>query len=85
MLFFFPRDVLDEILNLIESVSEGFPSYSCQKFQLRHTDNIYKKIMNNLLKFYKFSYDYYKSLYGENHTCITKYYFHNFGDILSNI
>ena len=24
----FPRDVLDEILNLIESVSEGFPSYS---------------------------------------------------------
>ena len=29
MLSFFPRDVLDEILNLIESVSEGFPSYSC--------------------------------------------------------
>ena len=29
MLFFFPRGVLDEILNLIESVSEGFPSYSC--------------------------------------------------------
>ena len=27
MLFFFPRGVLDEILNLIESVSEGFPSY----------------------------------------------------------
>ena len=22
----FPRDVLDEILNLIESVSEGFPT-----------------------------------------------------------
>ena len=29
VLSFFPRDVLDEILNLIESVSEGFPSYSC--------------------------------------------------------
>ena len=29
MLSFFPRDVLGEILNLIESVSEGFPSYSC--------------------------------------------------------
>ena len=29
MLSFFPRDVLDEILNLIESVSEGFPTYSC--------------------------------------------------------
>ena len=27
MLSFFPRDVLDEILNLIEAVSEGFPSY----------------------------------------------------------
>ena len=25
---FFPRDVLDEILNLNESVSEGFPTYS---------------------------------------------------------
>ena len=29
MLFSFPRGVLDEILNLIESVSEGFPSYFC--------------------------------------------------------
>ena len=29
MLSFFQGDVLDEILNLIESVSEGFPSYSC--------------------------------------------------------
>ena len=28
MLSFFPRDVLDEILDLIESVSEGFPPYS---------------------------------------------------------
>ena len=29
VLSFFPRDVLDEVLNLIGSVSEGFPSYSC--------------------------------------------------------
>ena len=29
MLSFFPRGVLDEILNLIESVSEDFSSYSC--------------------------------------------------------
>ena len=29
MLSFFPRGVLDEILNLIESVSEDFPSFSC--------------------------------------------------------
>ena len=28
VLSFFPRDVLDEILDLIESVSEDFPSYS---------------------------------------------------------
>ena len=28
MLSIFPRGVLDEILNYIESVSEGFPSYS---------------------------------------------------------
>ena len=28
VLSFFPRDVLDEILSLIESVSEDFPSYS---------------------------------------------------------
>ena len=35
MLSFFPRGVLDEILNLIESVSEGFPSYS-------NNDTIYK-------------------------------------------
>ena len=34
MLSFFPRGVLDEILNLIESVSEGFPSYSCTIFLL---------------------------------------------------
>ena len=31
MLFFFPRGVLDEILNLIESVSEGFLSYFLKK------------------------------------------------------
>ena len=29
MLSFFPRDVLDEIFNLIESGSEGFPTYFC--------------------------------------------------------
>ena len=28
MLSFFPRDVLDEIWDLNESVSEGFPTYS---------------------------------------------------------
>ena len=33
VLSFFPRDVLDEILKLIESVSEDFPSYSWTFFQ----------------------------------------------------
>ena len=28
MLSFFPRDVLGEIWDLVESVSEGFPTYS---------------------------------------------------------
>ena len=37
MLSFFPRDVLDEILNLIESVSEGFPSYSYRQFLRKQT------------------------------------------------
>ena len=35
VLSFFPRDVLDEILNLIESVSEDFPSYSCDQKTLQ--------------------------------------------------
>ena len=34
VLSFFPRDVLDEILNLIGSVSEGFPSYFCRDSKL---------------------------------------------------
>ena len=33
VLSFFPRDVLDEILNLIESVSEDFPSYSYEFYE----------------------------------------------------
>ena len=35
VLSFFPRDVLDEILNLIGSVSEGFPSYSLIKTTIK--------------------------------------------------
>ena len=34
MLSSFPRDVLDEILDLIESVSEGCPTYSYKLFRL---------------------------------------------------
>ena len=32
MLSFFPRDVLDEIWDLIESVSEVFPTYFHKKY-----------------------------------------------------
>ena len=32
MLSFFPRDVLDKILKLIEPVSEGFPTYSTSRY-----------------------------------------------------
>ena len=45
MLFFFPQGVLDEILNLIESVSEGFPSYF---FNIKPTLNDSKGLENNL-------------------------------------
>ena len=35
VLSLFPRDVLDEIMDLIESVSEGFPTYSYTMEQFR--------------------------------------------------
>ena len=41
VLSFFPRDVLDEILNLIESVSEDFPSYfSSHQLVFGHNPNL---------------------------------------------
>ena len=46
MLSFFPRGVLDEILNLIESVSEDFPSYS--KYFANH-DNLIASLSQNLI------------------------------------
>ena len=36
MLSFFPRDVLDEIWDLVESVSEEFPTYFCSITVLSH-------------------------------------------------
>ena len=60
VLSFFPRDVLDEVLNLIESVSEDFPSYSCLHFLIICPDlyfyfisgpylNDHLKYFNNIL------------------------------------
>ena len=47
VLSFFPRDVLDEILNLIESVSEDFPSYSWYLDDLLNIDNNFFDSMVN--------------------------------------
>ena len=44
MLFFFPQGVFNETLNLIESVSEGFPSYSLMKKTLLILNIYYAKI-----------------------------------------
>ena len=55
VLSFFPRDVLDEILNLIESVSEDFPSYSsmlamvCELGEL--SPMLHKVIIANIFHF----------------------------------
>ena len=38
MLSFFPLDVLDEIWDVIESVSEGFLTYSCTDIVRSHCD-----------------------------------------------
>ena len=50
MLFFFPRGVLDEILNLIESVSEGFPSYFYMYSVLKHKVNRTAIMRNQSIK-----------------------------------
>ena len=48
----FPRDVLDEILNLIESVSEGFPTYF-YLYNLMSHFNIYTKLTQiNVIQVY---------------------------------
>ena len=56
VLSFFPLDVLDEIWDLIESVSEGFLTYSCKYkivlstayplFKLTHAKSFDDKISN---------------------------------------
>ena len=45
VLSLFPRDVLDEILNLIESVSEDFPSYLCAERCATETKVGYLKVV----------------------------------------
>ena len=56
VLSFFPRDVLDEILNLIESVSEDFPSYSLTAKLLRQGYR-YHKLRKAFSKFYRRHFD----------------------------
>ena len=47
---FFPRDVLDEILNLIESVSEGFPSYSLRWYRHSVWSPTYRRAIKEVSK-----------------------------------
>ena len=52
MLSFFPLDVLDETVDLIESVSEGFPTCSC----IKSSDNmvrLYSHIIRKAIRLYK--------------------------------
>ena len=42
VLSFFPLDVLDEIWDLIESVSEGFLTYSCMDTPLGQAKELIK-------------------------------------------
>ena len=67
VLSFFPRDVLDEILNLIESVSEDFPSYSYSLSNLVISGNFLHcgvwSLCNQLLL--QFSMDHFETM----HTC----------------
>ena len=48
VLSFFPRDVLDEILNLIESVSEDLPSYSFIIMQLQSSNNLSESVLRQI-------------------------------------
>ena len=50
MLSFFPRGVLDEILNLIESVSEDFPFYSSIAISLSLSPNYLSDMTEILLR-----------------------------------
>ena len=53
---FFPRGVLDEILNLIESVSEGFPSYSCREYNKNKKAVKFQGDMLNFVSLFRFMY-----------------------------
>ena len=54
VLSFFPLDVLDEIWDLIESVSEGFLTYSYQsEIDLLHTKSkVISALLSKLFLFY---------------------------------
>ena len=59
MLSCFPRDVLDEIWDLIESVSEAFPTYSCISRGIRtdlNTEHAHLKVKQKALSEKSFHY-----------------------------
>ena len=57
VLSFFPRGVLDEILNFIESVSEGFPPYSLTGKLLHQGYRYHKPRKAFFFKFYRRHYE----------------------------
>ena len=48
VILFVPRDVLDEILNLIESVSVGFPTYSYGSISMYYFTYLNVLLKNNV-------------------------------------
>ena len=65
MLSFFPRDVLDEIWDLILLVSEGFPTYSCYKgLSFRSLYRVFTEVIQILhVHFYRESVQLLNNLY----------------------
>ena len=66
MLSFFPRGVLDEILNLIESVSEEFPSYS-------FIQGLLKACKKHLAQKFNFTYRYIDDVLPLNNSLISEF------------
>ena len=64
MLYLYPRDVLDEIRDLIESVSEGSPTYF---FKLCHFGELFFSFIGYgvcvIDPFYRFPMDSFRTLY----------------------
>ena len=59
---FFPRDILVETWDLIESVSEGFPTYSCNSVKISFISIILSACVYSLKRFSCGGIEYIKSI-----------------------